>query len=198
MGRMRLRYVASLLLAALLVSPVAGAEAVGTTPAAGTEAVSGSQAAVQTQQPQAAASEHETSIAGLCCADQSLDGSMVAFEGEAVGDIIKAGGPMRWLAITADEATISVYCTADQASQAGRLGRYGQIGDRLRVVGIYNIACTEHQGLPDVHATDIARIEDGYAFPIPVDLGHLQIGGALLALSVLLLGLRRYLTERVR
>jgi hypothetical protein len=140
----------------------------------------------------------ETTVSELVNAGQEYDGDFVVFQGEAIGDIIDADEGMCWLAVEDEGDSISVYCSRVEAERITWLGRYGQVGDIVKVSGFFDVSCEQHQGLSDVHSTQITVLEVGHATPEPYDLRAFEVGGVLVVLGILLLLLYWYLRERER
>jgi hypothetical protein len=137
-------------------------------------------------------------IAQLTDAGQLHDGSVVTITGEAVGDILKADDGHRWLLLQDGNATISVYVDEADAAKVTRLGRYGQVGTRLEVSGIFEADCARHDGLTDVHAATVKVIDEGHDVPSSFNVRALQIGGLLVVVGIGLLLLQWRLRERTR
>lgn len=82
-----------------------------------------------------------------------LDGSEVTFEGEAIGEALRADGDSVWVNVLDEGTAIGVWMPDDMAEQIERFGAYRQTGDTVRVTGVVNLACDRHGGDLDVHAT---------------------------------------------
>lgn len=139
-----------------------------------------------------------TSIAALSSAGTLMDGQKVDFAGEAIGDIIKAESGHKWLTLYDAGASISVYVSDADAKKVSNLGRYSQKGTRLEIQGVFYLACAEHEGLSDVHASKVKVLEEGGAQSSPLNMRQLQIGLLLVGIGGLLLLLHWRLRERTR
>ena len=93
--------------------------------------------------------------------DRARDGGRVTVEGEAVGEHLRAMGGGRWVNILGDETGLGIWVTDEMAEEITYFGDYKNDGDILRFTGTVNIACTEHGGEFDVHATSMRVIEVG-------------------------------------
>ena len=104
-----------------------------------------------------------TTAGVLTRVNRSLDGTYVSFNGEAIGDIIQADDEHKWVNILGEDSSmIGVYMTNEQAAKISILGNYHKHGDTLEIVGLYSVACKEHQGELDVHASEVNVLEEGY------------------------------------
>ncbi|MDR2714296.1 MAG: hypothetical protein LBB42_02045 [Coriobacteriales bacterium] len=181
----------------------------------------------------------EITVIELDNADVSLDGTVVHFNGEAIGDVISAGGKMVWVALgpgsleaqgnpsaggssltgdtalttttantadvnsggasgTSTNASISVYMSRDDAAAITSLGRYHVEGSTLEIEGVFHLACKEHEGLSDVHATSVQQVDAGSTTAENPDVGLLIGGGVLICVGLALVLLFRFLRERLR
>ena len=133
----------------------------------------------------------------------------VTIRGEAIGDIIRGGNGYCWVTLkepadttraghVASNASISVYLSTEQATLIKNLGRYGVDGSILEVVGIFHLACGQHEGLSDVHATSVSLVASGGIIEHRPDIGLLVLGAVLICASGVLMLLYRFLRERQR
>lgn len=118
------------------------------------------------------------------------DGALVSVEGEAIGDILKAGKGGSWLNILGDSVAVGLWAQ-DPAlfTDVQRLGDYKTRGDILRVEGTYNAACDLHGGDRDVHLLRLTVISPGEPIERPVKWWKLFVGFALIAAAW---GVRRF------
>jgi len=137
-------------------------------------------------------------VTGLSNAGTVLDGQEVDFTGEAVGDIINADSGHKWLTIHDSGSSISVYVSDADAQKVTALGRYGQTGTTLEIVGVFHLACDQHDGLSDVHAASVTVINAGAPLEQHPNLRLLIFGGVLIIVGILLFILHNRLQERVR
>jgi hypothetical protein len=148
--------------------------------------------------PSIAQAEPNSTIVGLTNAGQQLNGQEVVIQGEVVGDILVAEQGFRWLALQDGGATISVLVREEDAEKVVHLGRYDQVGTRLEVIGEFHVDCAEHDGLTDVHATEVLVIDEGSASDDSFDVRRLEIGALLLVVGACLLVIHWRLRERTR
>lgn len=142
-----------------------------------------------------------TRVGVLVSINRALNDNQVSFEGEAVGDLVNAGDGHRWANVMGtSNAVISVFLTDEQASLIHDVGDYHSTGTTLKITGTYHIACPEHQGELDVHASKAEVVNAGAHTPHPVVPGRLEAAlvvcfMAAAALVVYYLS-RRYIGKR--
>jgi hypothetical protein len=145
-----------------------------------------------------ALAEPNTTIVGLTNAGQQLDGQDVTFQGEVVGDILNAEKGYKWLMLQDGGATISVLVAEHEVAKVTHLGRYGQVGTKLEISGEFQVDCSDHDGLTDVHANRVTVIDEGSKLESGFVARELQIGGLLVIVGLCLLVLHWRLRERTR
>ncbi|MCL4078387.1 hypothetical protein MX659_02035 [Coriobacteriia bacterium Es71-Z0120] len=90
-----------------------------------------------------------------------LDGHEVTFEGEAIGEALRADDATVWVNVLDGGKAIGVWMPEEMASQIVRYGAYSQTGDTVRITGTVNLACDQHGGDLDVHAASLEVVADG-------------------------------------
>lgn len=116
----------------------------------------------------------ETHIGVLTGANQALDNSSVRIEGEAVGEAVSAGAGLKWVSVNDSSGQgIAALMTDEQLRSIESYGNYQQTGSVVEVTGIYHVACDDHQGELDVHATSVVLIEEGEKTTHAIDEGRL-------------------------
>lgn len=146
---------------------------------------------------------YDTLITDLATADSYLDGQTVQVTGEAVGDAIRAeaAGTHRWVTLQAGDgsfAQITVFMTADAAERVDTFGAYGKTGTTLQVRGTFNLACSEHEGLTDLHANHVSVVEKGSVSESAFNATDFVPGVVLMALGGLLMVAFYQMRERQR
>ena len=138
---------------------------------------------------------HSVRLEDLLSARQDLDGQLVSFSGEAIGDLIKADSKHTWVMLEDQGYGLSVLMRNEDADKIEHLGKYGVRGSILQVVGVYHIADPDQAGELDVVARSVSLVESGYSYEEPVHWWKLILGliflGAALGLSLLYRYLRR-------
>lgn len=147
---------------------------------------------------------YDTTITSLFEQASLYDGRTVQVEGEAIGDFIVGEAPSGsgWVTLTAmennDASSIAVLMSTEQAKQIDHYGRYGVTGTKLQVRGVYHQACEEHQGLPDLHATNSSVLARGVETPDKFVFEDFLPGIAVVLIGALLMGVFYFLRERMR
>lgn len=153
-----LAFTLALLLTFALFTPLAWAEG---------ESEDGGGNLVDTGQLPDSSFIYSTSIYDLQVSDIYYEGQTVQITGEVVGDRIndETEPGHCWITVNAlpDEqaASIQVYVTEDQASQIDTFGRYQVTGSTVSVMGSFHLACGQHDGLTDLHATSLTVSRPG-------------------------------------
>ena len=139
----------------------------------------------------------ETRISVLAGANQALDGAEVRFQGEAVGEAVRAGEGLQWVSVNVPSGqALSVLLTDEQAAEIAVFGDYRHTGSTLQVTGIYHVACDEHQGELDVHASQVDIIEEGQAEEHVVSAKRLDLAIALVTAGTVLVVAYALLSRR--
>ena len=147
---------------------------------------------------------YDVSIADLANADPYMDGQTVQVTGEAVGDILHSeeDSDYCWVVVASSDrgisGNVSVYMRKAQAKAIDILGRYGTTGTTLQVRGKFNLVCSKHAGVSDVHADFVTAVEEGSSNPDKWELSQTVPGIALIVAGALLLALFRMMQERSR
>ncbi|MDP2183336.1 MAG: hypothetical protein Q8K99_12310 [Actinomycetota bacterium] len=129
-----------------------------------------------------------------------FDGTTITFEGEAIGEVMYRGDHA-WVHVNDDAykarnveegAALGGYNTgqafwvpADMARKIEICGDYHHEGDTVRIVGVFNAACSEHGGDMDIHATAVEVVTPGHHVNDPIEYWKWYLA----ALSVLGTGL---------
>lgn len=145
----------------------------------------------------------ETRVGVLVSTNRALNDSEVSFTGEAVGDIVNADEGHKWTNISGtSNAVISVYMPDDLAGLIQHVGDYHETGTSLKITGTYHVACPEHEGELDVHASAAEVTDNGGPVTHMVAPGRLGAAFAFCAVAGLLLVLyllaRRYLQRKAQ
>lgn len=147
---------------------------------------------------------YDTTIESLYEQSSLYESQTVQIEGEVIGDKIAALGDdgYSWITLTVvdaqDKTSISVLLSDEQAPQIDRYGKYGVTGTILKVRGTFHQACTEHDGLPDVHATYSESTARGVDHFDAFDARDFGPGVVTVLIGTLLLIAFRFARERMR
>ncbi len=121
------------------------------------------------------------------------DGRTVAYEGEAIGNILNRG-KYAWINVSdGSNSAIGIYMTEEQADKISLLGHYETVGDRIRIQGIFHEACNEHGGDLDIHAETVEVIEKGRTEKEEVSQSSvlIAVGAAAAAITLVCFALHR-------
>ena len=148
---------------------------------------------------------YDTTIESLFDQASLYDNRTVQVVGEVIGDRIAADATdsgMCWITLTVidaeDKTSISVLMSNEQASQIDRFGKYGVTGTILQVRGTYHQACIDHDGLPDIHATDVSVMSKGVDHPDQLDAGTFVPGILTILVGIGLMAAFYFARERMR
>ncbi|MCI9129808.1 MAG: hydrolase [Eggerthellaceae bacterium] len=140
---------------------------------------------------------YDATISSLEKADSYIDGQTVQVVGEVVGDRVLAEKDPTycWITLEAVDGTyseVAVYMTANSANAIDTFGAYGRHGTTLQVRGTFNLACKDHEGVSDLHATTVSVQARGYSTASPFNMGQVVPGLVLVVIGLgLLLVFRR-------
>ncbi|MBI5788894.1 MAG: DNA-binding protein [Candidatus Schekmanbacteria bacterium] len=129
---------------------------------------------------------------------REYDGKTVTFQGEAIGDLMHRRRGI-WVNLLDGSGTaLGVWLTPKQAQLIKTLGSYNYKGDVVQVTGVFNRACSEHQGEIDLHAASCRIVTPGEPIKHPVSLFRLQLALVVLLLAFLLIFIwKRYFKPKV-
>lgn len=126
------------------------------------------------------------SISDIVQKPTQMNGQEVRIVGEAIGDLM-VRGDYAWINVLDKTGmAIGVYLPKGEALKIRNLGRYSQTGDTVDLVGVFNNACVEHGGDPDIHSTSLVVVAQGIPTPHPVDTLRLIFAGVLLAVAAVM------------
>ncbi len=120
--------------------------------------------------------------------NRALDGATVSFTAEAVGCALTADAGHVWVNMSGDGSTsLSVYLAEEAAAQIDSYGGWACTGTTLYVEGVYNVACSQHAGELDVHASSVSVVSEGTAVSHEVGAGEQMFAAAACGCGLLLL-----------
>jgi hypothetical protein len=131
----------------------------------------------------AAAAPQAVSGSDLIEKARSYNGQEIVFEGEVIGDIMPRGDHV-WVNVLNGSTAIGVWISAGQRADIRFAGRYGIQGDRIRIVGHFNQACSEHGGDLDIHAISVETLAAGRIAKQALDIKQMVIAGILFVIAV--------------
>lgn len=125
----------------------------------------------------------------LVSGDASLDGTTVRLEGEVISEQLAGGEGHVWVNVLFGDAAIGVWMPEEMAADIEVLGDWQHVGDTVAVTGVFHVACDQHGGDLDIHATDVTLLERGSEQRRPV--AYWKLGVAAAGALVAYLGYRR-------
>ena len=147
---------------------------------------------------------YDTSIEALTGADSYYDNQTVQVTGEVVGDAIRSGSDTGhcWLTLASTQVdvndTLAVLVSNDSAELVDGFGKYGRTGTILQVRGTFHLACSEHDGITDLHAENVNVVEVSQNHPDAFSVNLFIPGLVLVAIGAAALVLFRIMQERRR
>ena len=134
------------------------------------------------------ASFGETSLSTFLIENPSIfDGKLIKYEGEVIGDIMPRGDHA-WVNIWDGENSIGIWGKKEDFAEIKYRGSYKYVGDRIRVIGVFNKECPMHGGDLDIHARKVFIVERGYEVARPISAAKvITITVLLIALGGLIL-----------
>lgn len=143
------------------------------------------------------ASPEALTAAELVAEARDRDGERVRVYGEAIGDVMSAEPGHVWVNVLSDGTAIGLWMPSADARTIQRLGDYDNTGTSVEAVGIFNYACDQHHGDPDVHVESIKVIGAGGPREQPVRWWKLSAGAAIAAIAAIFAFLYRRDVRRV-
>jgi len=116
-----------------------------------------------------------------------MDGKTVVVQGEAIGEALERGNNA-WVNINDGTNAIGIWLKLEDANKIKVFGDYLNIGDKVKVTGVFNRACVEHGGDMDIHATSIEVVENGYPVKEKVPSQKIAIGIILVVVTLMVTG----------
>ena len=119
---------------------------------------------------------------------KSYDGQPVIYEGEVIGEVMRRRGGV-WVNINDGDNSIGVWMSPDLSKIISHKGGYQTKGDILEVKGEFNLACPQHGGDLDIHATSLRKITSGWQMQeeiIPAKRSLVIILSVVLCLIIIL------------
>lgn len=125
---------------------------------------------------------------------QFYDGAKIEYEGEVIGDIM-VRGDFVWINVNDGNRAIGVWAKQDLAKKIKIKGDYNYVGDKIKVKGTFNRACTQHGGDLDIHAEKISVIEKGHKIEHPLDPKKVIVTVVLLLIVIAVIFVPRILKK---
>lgn len=133
----------------------------------------------------AVAKEEVISINDLVDDTLSYNGQTVTVEGEAIGEALERG-EYSWVNISDGTNAIGIWMKKADEDSIKYYGDYKNLGDTIKVTGVFSRDCTEHGGDVDIHCSSLTIVKSGHSVISAVTQIKL-ISAALLAFVAALL-----------
>ena len=107
------------------------------------------------------ASEAITSVSELIDNGREYNSKVINIQGEAIGELLERG-EYSFVNINDGTSAIGIYLKTTDGEMIKYYGNYHNIGDSVRVTGVFNRACKEHGGDMDIHCDSMQIVSNGY------------------------------------
>lgn len=107
------------------------------------------------------ASEGGIKISDFIDKGKEYDDKIILIEGEAIGELLERG-ENSFVNINDGTSAMGIYLKTSQGEKIEYYGDYHNIGDTVKVEGVFHRACKEHGGDMDVHSNKFQVISKGY------------------------------------
>lgn len=146
---------------------------------------------------------YDTSIKLLQQADPYLNDQTVQVTGEVVGDRIKAefDPGFCWIVLQSNDSQyteVPVFLDQALTEAIDTYGAYGRKGTTLQVSGTFHLACSDHEGLTDLHADTVSVVSRGYVGEQKLDPSAFVPGTVLTTAGLVMLLVFRRMREGQR
>ena len=145
---------------------------------------------------------YDASIADLAGADSYYDKQTVQVTGEVVGEAIAVTGDAdhAWIVLRDSDtgSTVTVFVRRSDLRKIDTYGTYGTTGTTLRVRGMFNLTCSQHEGESDVHAQVVNVVSAGYEHKDVFNVEDFAPGVVALAVGIVLALVFWRMRERTR
>ncbi len=117
------------------------------------------------------------------------NGTIVAYKGEIIGDIMLRGG-YAWINVNDEKNAIGIWIKKGLIQNILYTGSYKAKGDLVEITGVFNRSCIEHGGDLDIHAKSIKIISSGNQVSHAIDATKIIFASALFIILALIYLLR--------
>jgi hypothetical protein len=121
---------------------------------------------------------------------KELDGHEITVQGEAIGESMDRGN-YSWININDGTNAIGIWLSKSDADKVLNFGNYKNIGDTVKITGIFYRACKEHGGEADLHSNSLEIVEEGYK--VKEHITSVKIISAVILIPLVLLILLLFL-----
>lgn len=106
--------------------------------------------------------------------EKKYDGQNIIFEGEVIGDIMKRAD-FAWVNVNDGQNAIGIWLKKELTDSIKFTGNFKNVGDKVRVKGVFNKNCSQHGGDLDIHAQELVVINSGQVNLQNIDLEKIKI-----------------------
>lgn len=138
-----------------------------------------------------------TSINDLIEHSLTLDQQTVTVEAEVIGEVLERG-ENAWINVNDGTNAIGIYLRLDQTTQLKVFGDYFNVGDVVRIQGIFERSCIEHGGEMDIHAISIQVIKAGQPITHVISAWKFVLAIILMSLAMIGLYLKRHFFSKTK
>jgi hypothetical protein len=121
---------------------------------------------------------------------KELNGRKLNYKGELVTAILDRG-ENSWINLNDGSNAIGVWCKTSLLSDVKYAGDYKKRGDTIEVNGVFNRACSIHNGELDIHADTVKIVKKGYPFVRVIDSKVVNSAIILFALTIITIAIFR-------
>ncbi|RDU24734.1 DNA-binding protein [Anaerosacchariphilus polymeriproducens] len=126
---------------------------------------------------------------------KEYDGKHVTIQGEVIGECLERG-EYSWININDGTNAIGIWLKNSDTKSIKYYGNYKYRGDIIKIKGIFNRACKEHGGEPDIHNISFEKIKSGFYIQENVSAAKIFVS-IVFVISALLMFLFYYKVFRV-
>ncbi|MEG0132598.1 MAG: hypothetical protein RSA29_06700 [Clostridium sp.] len=107
------------------------------------------------------ASEVITPVTELIDNGREYDSKIVNVKGEAIGELLERG-ENSFVNINDGTSAMGIYLKTTDGESIEYYGDYHNVGNTVKIIGIFNRACKEHGGDMDIHSEVIQIVSKGH------------------------------------
>ncbi len=110
------------------------------------------------------------------------DGLTVTVQGEAIGEILERGDHA-WVNLLDGGNAIGIWMAIETANEIKYFGDHKNIGDTLRITGVFSRNCPEHGGDIDIHCSNMHIASVGHHITEIIDPSKVAVAIILVVVS---------------
>ncbi|NCB73595.1 MAG: DNA-binding protein [Clostridia bacterium] len=133
----------------------------------------------------AAAKEEVITINDLVNDTLGYNGQTVTVEGEAIGEALERG-EYSWVNISDGTNAIGIWMTKADEDTIKYYGDFKNLGDTVKVTGVFSRDCSEHGGDVDIHCSSLTIVKSGHSVISAVSQKKLIVAAVLAFFAALL------------